>query len=146
MIGIRWPLALFMFALTAGTASAATPADIAREWGLIGRWATDCAANLHAKNSVAYEITKEGRLTYRTDRVHEIADVRIGENHMLILHTVFPEFRQTRENGIVLQADGTLRSIYNRDDAGNYTVRDGRFVASGGETSGLHRCEGANSS
>jgi len=149
MTGIRQSLALFILALMAGTASADTPADIAREWGLIGRWAIDCAAPVKrgANNSVAYEITREGQLIYRSDpadrnRAYVVMDVTRGENNMLILHTVFPDFGQTRENGIVLQADGTLRSIYNRDDAGNYTASDGRFIASGRETSGLHRCEG----
>ncbi|MGL9620144.1 hypothetical protein QRQ56_19185 [Bradyrhizobium sp. U531] len=145
---LRQFLALLILALMAGSAGAATPAEIVRKWGLIGRWAIDCAVPVQrgANNGVAYEITREGRLIYRQDpadrdRGYEVVEVTRGENNMLILHTEFPNFQKTRENGIVLQADGTLRSIYNRDEAGNYTVRDGRFVASGRETLGLHRCE-----
>src|SRR5450631_2901480 len=34
---------IIVFAMWAGTASAETAAETARKWGLIGRWALDCA-------------------------------------------------------------------------------------------------------
>jgi hypothetical protein len=52
----------------------------------------------------------------------------------------FPSLHQTREFGLLLQEEGTLRAIYNRDQRGDYTIRDGKFVNTGEPTPVQHRC------
>jgi hypothetical protein len=59
---------------------------------------------------------------------------------MLNLRVVFPKLKQTREYGLLLQDDGTLRAIYNRNQKHEYTIRDGKFTANGNPTPPQHRC------
>ena len=143
-------VALSILVLATGETRAATPAEVARKSGLIGRWAVNCAQPVKpgANNSFFYEITADGRLVHRRDSdLNETFDV-VGltpQDDMLVLRTVFPKYRQTRENGVALQPDGSIRSIYNRDQNGNYSVRDGRLTGTGAETLPLYHCDGASS-
>jgi hypothetical protein len=53
----------------------------------------------------------------------------------------FPAVKQTREYGLILQEDGTLRAVYNRNEKNQYTIKNGRFTANGKPTPAQHRCE-----
>jgi hypothetical protein len=48
--------------------------------------------------------------------------------------------KQTREYGLMKQPDGTMRAMYNRDQKGEYTIRDGKFTANGNPTPSQHKC------
>jgi len=39
-----------------------------------------------------------------------------------------------------MQPDGSMRAIYNRNPKDEYTIKDGKFVASGIPTAALHKC------
>ena len=140
---------LFAALLTcvASSASAETAAGIAREWGLIGTWAVDCEKppRQGQGNMISYETTSEGRLIYRRDLdssdTNEVTDARIEPDQTLVLSIVMPHYRQTRWNGITKQVDGSIRSVFNRGADGSYTIRDGRFVASGKPTPSLRKCD-----
>jgi len=56
------------------------------------------------------------------------------------LRVYFPSLRQTREYGLMMQPDGTLRAIYNRTLKDEYTIKDGKFTASGKPTPPQHKC------
>jgi hypothetical protein len=39
-----------------------------------------------------------------------------------------------------MQPDGTIRAMYNRNQKGEYTIRDGKFTANGNPTPPQHKC------
>ena len=53
----------------------------------------------------------------------------------------FPLLQQTREFGLLLSKQGSLRAIYNRSERGGYTIRDGKYVATGAPTPPQQRCD-----
>jgi len=59
---------------------------------------------------------------------------------MLNLRVFFPALKQTREYGFIMQPDGTLRTMYNRNQKQGYTIRDGKFTANGQPTPAQHKC------
>lgn len=49
--------------------------------------------------------------------------------------------KKTREYGLMMQPDGTLRAMYNRNNQKDeYTIKDGKFTANGNPTLTQHRC------
>lgn len=133
--------------ITAGSAATASPVDVARKWGLVGRWAVDCANTVKQggpHNLIAYEATREGKLFYRRNDDpqdnNEIVDAKLGADGVIILTTELPANKQTREMAITKLADGSTRAMYNHDSEGNYSVRDGIFTANGNQTPSLRRC------
>jgi hypothetical protein len=140
--------AIIVFAMWAGTALAETAAETARKWGLIGRWSLDCAlAPDHDRGAVlAYEVADDGRLVYRRDfgDSADSADViaaEISADKLLNLRVFFPKLKQTREYGLRMQPDGSIRAFYNRDQKGNYSIRNGLFSANGKPTPPNYKCK-----
>ena len=132
----------------AGTASAETAAETARGWGLIGRWSLDCAVPPDRDRGavLAYEVTDDGRLVYRRDfgDTSDSADViaaEISADKLLNLRVFFPKLKQTRDYGLRMQPDGSIRAVYNRDQKGNYSIRNGLFSANGKPTPPNYRCK-----
>ena len=140
--------AIIVFAMWAGTASAETAAETARKWGLIGRWSLDCALPPDRDRGavLAYEVADDGRLVYRryfgetTDSADVIA-AEISADQLLNLRVFFPKLKQTREYGLRMQADGSIRAVYNRDQKGIYSIRNGLFSANGRPTPPNYKCK-----
>jgi hypothetical protein len=40
-----------------------------------------------------------------------------------------------------MQPDGTIRTMYNRNQKDEYTIKDGKFTANGNPTPSQHRCK-----
>ena len=137
---------LFCLTLTIG-ASAETVARTAQQWGLIGAWSLDCSLKPgRNKGSVlAYEIAPGERVVLRrrfgdsTDESKVVA-AEVSRDGMLNLRVFFPQLKQTREYGLAMQPDGTMRAMYNRSQKGEYTIRDGKFTANGKPTPSEHKC------
>ena len=70
----------------------------------------------------------------------EIVAADISEDGMLNLRVFFPSLRQTREYGLMMLPDGTMRAIYNRNQNDEYTIKDGKFTANGNPTPPQHKC------
>ena len=94
---------------------------------------------------LAYVIASGGRVLHRrnfgdgTDE-SEVVTAEVSEDGMLNLRVFFPNLKQTREYGLVMQPDGTIRAMYNRNQKGEYTIRDGKFTANGSPTPPQHKC------
>jgi hypothetical protein len=136
-----------LFSMVAGTASAETAAETASKWGLIGRWSLDCGLPPDRDRGavLAYEIGADGRLVYRRDfgDTSDAADViaaEISADNLLNLRVFFPKLKQTREYGLKMEPDGSIRAFYNRDRKGRYSIRNGRFAGSGQPTPPNHKC------
>ncbi|MDB5579342.1 MAG: hypothetical protein JWR80_4518 [Bradyrhizobium sp.] len=142
------PALALMFSLAlASAASAETVSQTARKWGLIGSWAVDCSVPRDKAHPLfSYEVTADDRVMHRRDfgtaeDEQEVGSAEIAGDNVLILRIFFPVFKQTRVSGIVKQPDGSIRAIYNRDEEkGEYSIRDGKFVATGKPTVALRKC------
>jgi len=71
----------------------------------------------------------------------EVVAAKVSGDGMLNLRVFFPSLKQTRENGFMMQQDGSMRTMYSRGLQGEYTIRDGKFTANGNPTPSLHKCE-----
>ncbi len=137
---------LFSLTLTL-EAPAETMAETARKWGLIGSWSLDCslAPDRNKGTVLAYEIASGDRIVHRrnfgdTTDESEVVTAEVSGDGMLNLRVFFPALKQTREYGFIMQPDGTLRAMYNRNRKNEYTIKDGKFIANGNPTPSQHKC------
>jgi hypothetical protein len=137
---------VFSLALPPG-ASAETVARTVQKWGLIGPWSLDCSLKPDRNRGTVldYEIVGDDRVVHRrnfgdkTDE-SEVVTAEVSADGTLNLRVFFPSLKQTREYGLMLQPDGTMRAIYNRTQNNEYSIRDGKFTADGSPTPPQHRC------
>jgi len=141
VLAILFPLTLTL------SASAETVAETARAWGLIGAWSLDCSAAPDRGGGavLAYEIASGDRVVHRrnfgaTTDESEVIAAEVSGDGMLNLRLFFPKLKQTREYGFAMQPDGTMRAMYNRNEKGEYTIRNGQFTANGNPTPSQHKC------
>jgi hypothetical protein len=145
---IRLTLAIAFSLLLALSASAETVAATARKWGLIGPWSLDCSLKPDRNRGtvLAYEIAPGDRVVHRrnfgdgTDE-NEVVTAEVSGEGMLNLRVFFPSLKQTREYGMIKQADGSIRAMYNRNERDEYTIKDGKITASGNPTPSQHKCK-----
>ena len=128
-------------------AGAETLASTIVEWGLLGSWAIDCSRRPDRDKGavLTYEIKPDGRVMYRRDfgdakDENEVVSASAEPDGLLNITVFFPSLHQARQFGLLLQKDGSLRASYNRDERGDYTIRDGKFVKSGQPTPAQRRC------
>lgn len=144
----RWTTAALLWIAFASTAGAETLAATVEQWGLLGSWAVDCAAKPDCDKGalLTYEIRKDGRVMYRRNfgdarDENEVVSATVNAEGLLNVMVYFPSLQQTREFGLLLAEDGTLRAIYNRSERGVYTIKDGKYVATGVPTPPQQRCD-----
>ncbi|UWU71056.1 MULTISPECIES: hypothetical protein [Bradyrhizobium] len=144
----RWIAAAVLWVAFTSTAGAETLAVTVEQWGLLGSWAVDCSARPDRDKGalLSYEIRKDGRVMYRRNfgeamDENEIVSATVNAEGLLNVMVYFPLLRQAREFGLLLQKDGRLRAIYNRSERGEYTIRDGKYVATGAQTPAQQRCD-----
>ena len=143
----RLTLALvFSLALSCG-AFADTVARTVQKWGLIGPWSLDCSLKPDRNKGTVldYEIVADNRVVHRrnfgeTTDESEVVTAEISGDGMLNLRVFFPSLKQTREYGLLMQPDGTMRAIYNRNQKQEYSIKDGKFTANGSPTPPQHKC------
>lgn len=144
----HWIAAAMLWVAFTCTAGAETLAATVEQWGLLGSWAVDCAARPDRDKGalLTYEIRKDGRVMYRRNfgdakDENEVVSATVNAEGLLDVMVFFPALHQTREFGLLLQKDGNLRAIYNRSERGEYTIKDGKYVATGAPTPAQKRCE-----
>ncbi|MBR0827302.1 hypothetical protein JQ596_17390 [Bradyrhizobium manausense] len=143
----RFATAALLWAALMPAANAETLSATVIRWGLLGSWAIDCALRPDRDSGavLTYEIKQEGRVMYRRNfgdakDENEVVAASTDTDGMLNIMVFFPSLHQTREFGLRLQKDGSLRAIYNRDQRGSYSIRDGKFVRTGEPTPAQRRC------
>ncbi len=144
----RWIAAVVLWVAFTSMAGAETLAATVQQWGLLGSWAVDCAARPDRDKGalLTYEIRKDGRVMYRRNfgeakDENEVVSATVNAEGLLDVMVFFPSLHQTREFGLLLQKDGSLRAIYNRSERGEYTIKDGKYVATGAPTPAQQRCD-----
>ena len=144
----RMALALVLSATLVSQACAETIAETASKWGLIGPWSLDCALppDRGQGTVLAYETTPDDGVVHlrnfgdATDE-NPVVSARVSPDGILNLRVFFTSFKQTREYGLLMQPDGTLRAIYNRNENKQYSIKDGKFTADGKATAAFHKCK-----
>jgi hypothetical protein len=144
----RWTTAALLWVVLAPAAEAETLSATVEQWGLLGSWAVDCAARPDRDKGalLTYEIRKDGRVMYRRNfgdarDESEVVSATVNAEGLLNVMVYFPSLKQTREFGLLLSKQGSLRAIYNRSERGEYTIRDGKYVATGAPTPPQQRCD-----
>jgi hypothetical protein len=129
-------------------AGAESLAATVEQWGLLGSWAVDCAGRPDREKGalLTYEIRKDERVMYRRNfgeakDENEVVSAMVSADGLLNVMVYFPLLQQTREFGLLLSKQGSLRAIYNRSERGEYTIRDGKYVATGAPTPAQQRCD-----
>ena len=142
----RLVLALLFSLTLAHSATAETVAQTVRKWGLIGPWSLDCSLKPDSNKGavLGYEIASDGRVVHRRDfgdtsDQSEVVGAEVSRDGLLNVRVYFPSLRQNREYGLMMQPDGTMRAIYNRNKD-EYSIRDGKFTANGDPTPPQHKC------
>jgi len=132
----------------AQSASAVTVAQTVQRSGLLGKWSLDCSLKPDRNKGAVldYELAGDDRVVHRrnfgdTTDESEVVTAEVSADHILNLRVFFPSLKQTREYGLMLQPDGTMRTIYNRNQKDEYTIKDGKFTANGNQTPSLHKCQ-----
>jgi hypothetical protein len=137
-------------ALAAGIqAAAAADADVARQFGLLGRMALDCAAPMSGSNpNLIFAIGGNGRLT----RTLRMADKDLDATFALRnLRMVGPNIIQYEETGrqseltiSLAKIDGKFRSWrsvrVSGAEKGKVLIADGKLAGSGNNTVAFAHC------
>ena len=139
----------FMLSITlVSQASAETVAETVSKWGLIGPWSLDCSLppDRDKGTVLAYETTSDNGVVHRrnfgdTTDENPVVSATVSSDGMLNLRVSFPALKQTREYGLMLQPDGTMRAIYNRNEKRQYTIKNGKFTTGGKPTPQFHKCK-----
>ncbi|OKO85218.1 hypothetical protein AC629_19575 [Bradyrhizobium sp. NAS80.1] len=144
----RWITAALLWVALTSMAGAEPLAATVEQWGLLGSWAVDCAARPDRDQGalLTYEIRRDGRVMYRRNfgeakDENEVVSATVNAEGLLNMMVYFPSLHQTREFGLLLAKDGSLRAIYNRGERGEYTIRDGKYIATGVPTPAQQRCD-----
>lgn len=130
-------ISIFAFALSLSSVQAkqpATPGEVGKEWGIIGRWgSSECTMDAKRRGTiVSYEIDKHGQFIYRRDDDPNdnnlVTEAHVDDRQRLVLQIHRSQFKQVRENAVVMEPNGNIRADYNRTaDGETYTIRDGRL-------------------
>jgi hypothetical protein len=144
----RWTTAAVLWIAFTSVARAETLAATVEQWGLLGSWAVDCTARPDRDKGalLTYEIRKDGRVMYRRNfgdakDENEVVSAAATADGLLNVMVYFPSVQQTREFGLLLSKQGSLRAIYNRSERGVYTIKDGKYVATSAPTPAQQRCD-----
>ena len=94
---------------------------------------------------LSYEIAGGDRLIHRRyfgdgSDESEVVDATISADGVLNLRIHFPALKETRELGLMKLSDDGMRAVYNRSENGRYSIKGGKFTATGKPTPVQHKC------
>lgn len=119
--------------------------EVASQWGLLGTWSVDCSAAPSRSNAHLSFVRVNGRLTHRRDfgdlrDEFPVLDARALPDGSLEIEVDLALFGQKRTIVFEKLGEGKKRAVLNRDDKGNYTIRDGKLVSTGKPAPVQTRC------
>lgn len=144
------PVAFILCGLLLAAAPAAeqNAVEAATAWGLLGTWALDCGKPASRPNPYLGYFRHGRNLVHRRDfgdvrDEHTVTSARILEDGALEIVVDLAVFGQVRTIVFRKEGEGKKRAVLNRDDAGNYSIKDGKFVANGQPSPVQTRCSAA---
>ena len=121
--------------LFAGPLLAQSMAEEAAGWGLLGTWALDCTVPASRSNAYLSYVREGDALIHRRDfgdtrDEHPIDAVKVLADGSLEIVITLSLANASQVRTLVLQKEGKgkMRAMMNRDEAGNYSIRDGKFM------------------
>lgn len=140
------PFALLGGLAVASSALAKTPADSARNWGLLGSWKIDCAAPASRDNGDLAYVVRDGALFHERDfgdyqDINRVLSAKVIRGGAIDLVVDFGGLHQAREFVFSKGRGGRARTISNRDvDSGEYSIINGKFMGTGRKMPWLTHC------
>ncbi len=124
-------LAAALFAPSAAGAQTPSPLDVARSWGLLGRWSLSCGQPVGDANPLVVLSEREGRLIEERDfgarkLLGQVLKLAQRPDGALLMEIAYPS--TTRERIEIRYGPQGRRIVSDRDLKTNeVTIRDGRF-------------------
>ncbi|WGD52914.1 hypothetical protein QA641_02920 [Bradyrhizobium sp. CB1650] len=138
-------LALFLSLVPTSAVNAEAAADLMKSWGLLGKWGTECHKMAWGENAsqpeVTFAIEPDGKLIYENSG--QIGDVISASSNADGSITVKLQFFKPSNDSrtIVVERIGQgIRTILNRNDRNEYSIRNGVFVTTGKQAPSLYKC------
>lgn len=125
---------------------AQTVAETASKWGLLGAWRLDCSKSPSRSDQDIVYVAREGKLFYDRDYgdgkdSSPVMSATTKPDGSIEIVTNFASISQTRQFSMIKRSDGLIRAISNRNiDTDEYSVKDGKFTATGNDTPWQTRC------
>ena len=140
-------IALLLFPPDA-QARTSTAAEIARAWGLLGNWATDCSKPVSPQNPrLSYRSAHDGTIVHTRDFQTKRDNLKVlslskTPGGMLELVIDFPALKHQRKLTVTKGTDGRIRAYANVElGSGKFSVQDGVMLHTGKMTEWQSRCE-----
>ncbi|HJQ60522.1 MAG TPA: hypothetical protein VJ890_26690 [Vineibacter sp.] len=138
--------AMIAAVVTPAGAAAQSIAEVMEQWGLVGTWAVNC--HLPPSRTNGMHSTYLPQLAGNVDVRRDFGDPQYNDVSQVIAARLQPDGRlevtvdprQIFTYTLAKGADGRIRSMIGRLGNGEYTVRDGKFVATGAPTPWQSRC------
>jgi hypothetical protein len=142
---------IFAAVVAVGTALAIAPAfaegasDAAAAWGLLGVWSLDCAKAASRETPRLSFVRIGGKLAHRRDfgdvkdEFPVLAAQRRSDGSLEVMLDL-ASFGERRTVVFAKAGDQKKRAVANWSDKGEYSIRDGKFVANGAPTPVQTRC------
>jgi hypothetical protein len=141
---------VFVQLLSATFASAQSPTNAVKEFGLFGTWAGDCRANPSPANQYAsFSVTSRGTIHLRNDfgpdygdMVYRIVDARRIGQFQISLRQLLMTDDQVALDTVMMKAKDRIRIWSSRGADGSEYVQDGLVPAANNhETGWMERCD-----
>jgi hypothetical protein len=141
---------VFVQSLSATSASAQSPTNAVKEFGLFGTWAGDCNSNPSPANQYAsFSVTSRGTIHLRNDfgpdygdMVYRIVDARRIGQFQISLRQLLMTDDQVALDTVMMKAKDRIRIWSSRGADGSEYVQDGLVPAANNhETGWMERCD-----
>lgn len=149
-IGLRATIALgCSLVVLPQPASARSPVDDARKFGLIGTWAIDCKAKPSSSSGfLSYRVEPNGRLVHKRDfgnakDQNEVTETKLRADGKLEVIFDFKNLSPPHKRRVLFMRlpDGSIRSMENQVvGSSDFSVKDGKLIATGNPTPVQRRC------
>lgn len=126
-------------ALLATPAHADQAADVLKRFNLLGRWANDCSDPV--RRGVSYQLGPDGAAFFvNVVGSHRILSATSVDGQVELTIKFDKPIEEVRINGFRMIDANTYVPTMNRNERGEYTVRDGILLPTGRKMPELHRC------
>ena len=129
------------------SAASLTPADLAKQWGLIGVWGKSCSRGISVANpATTYSVNEKGQLvtfstvTYAGGVLSDITEAKAVEGNQLELTFIDPARGRVRKRTVALDG-GKLRVMTSSEGGAAPTVVNGVVTKTKKPTPALTRCK-----
>jgi hypothetical protein len=143
----RSALAMFVLLFLMDAALARqSPLEVAEQWGLRGSWALHCDQPASRSNPLYFYEQEGGILVIRVEygdmvTSSDVINASIVGDGDLEMTYDYKTFSQVRTIRLARDQDGKMHAVSNRDDKGNYSIRDGKFTGNGSPSLAFTHCK-----